>query len=96
MKLLKLGLGALSLLCIIDMPYGYYQLYRFLALGVFLYLAYEEQDKKEWMIVWLMSALLVQPIFKIALGREIWNMVDIAFALILVISAFKKEQTVKK
>ena len=96
MKLLKLGLAALSLLCIIDMPYWYYQLYRFLALGVFLYLAYEEQDKKEWMIVWLMSALLVQPIFKIALGREIWNMVDIAFALILVISAFKKEQTVKK
>ena len=96
MKLLKLGLAALSLLCIIDMPYGFYQLYRFLALGVFLYLAYEEQDKKEWMIVWLMSALLVQPIFKIALGREIWNMVDIAFALILVISAFKKEQTVKK
>jgi hypothetical protein len=91
MKLLKLGLAALSLLCIIDMPYGYYQLYRFLALGVFLYLAYEEQDKKEWMIVWLMSALLVQPIFKIALGREIWNLVDIAFALILIISAFKKE-----
>ena len=96
MKLLKLGLAALSLLCIIDMPYGYYQLYRFLALGVFLYLAYEEQDKKEWMIVWLMSALLVQPIFKIALGREIWNLVDIAFALILMISTFKKEQTVKK
>ena len=92
MKLLKLGLAALSLLCILDMPYGYYQLYRFLALGVFLYLAYEEQDKKEWMIVWLMSALLVQPIFKIALGREIWNMVDIAFALILVISAFKKSK----
>jgi hypothetical protein len=96
MKLLKLGLAALSLLCIIDMPYGYYQLYRFLALGVFLYLAYEEQDKKEWMIVWLMSALLVQPIFKIALGREIWNLVDIAFALILMVSAFKKEQTVEK
>ena len=91
MKLLKLGLAALSLLCILDMPYGYYQLYRFLALGVFLYLAYEEQDKKEWMIVWLMSALLVQPIFKIALGREIWNLVDIAFSLILIISAFKKE-----
>jgi RsiW-degrading membrane proteinase PrsW (M82 family) len=91
MKLLKLGLAALSLLCILDMPYGYYQLYRFLALGVFLYLAYEEQDQKEWMIVWLMSALLVQPIFKIALGREIWNLVDIAFALILIISAFKKE-----
>ena len=91
MKLLKLGLAALSLLCILDMPYGYYQLYRFLALGVFLYLAYEEQDKKEWMIVWLMTSLLVQPIFKIALGREIWNLVDIAFALILIISAFKKE-----
>ena len=96
MKLLKLGLAALSLLCIIDMPYGYYQLYRFLALGAFIYLAYEEQDKKEWMIVWLMSALLVQPIFKIALGREIWNMVDIAFALILMISAFKKEHTIEK
>ena len=91
MILLTLGLAAFSLLCILDLPYGYYQLYRFLPLGVFLYLAHEEQDKKEWMIVWLMSALLVQPIFKIALGREIWNLVDIAFALILIISAFKKE-----
>ena len=89
MKLLKLGLAALSLLCIIDMPYGYYQLYRFLALGVFLYLAYEEHDKKEWMIVWLMSALLVQPIFKIALGREIWNMVDVIVGIGILVSVFK-------
>jgi len=58
------SLAALSLLCIIDMPYGYYQLFRFLALGVFLYLAYEEQDKKEWMIVWLMSALWYNPFSK--------------------------------
>lgn len=80
----------MSLVCLLDMPYGYYQLYRFIAMGAFFYLAYAEREKKEWMVIWIVSGLLVQPFFKIALGRNIWNIVDAIWAVILIVSIFKK------
>ena len=90
MKIIKIVLAIMSLVCLLDMPYGYYQLYRFTAMGVFFYLAYAEQEKKEWMIVWLVSGLLVQPFFKVALGRDIWNFVDVIWAVILIVSTQKQ------
>ena len=90
MKVLKIALAALSLLCLLDMPYGYYQLYRFIAMGTFFYLAFAEQGKKEWMIVWIVSGLLVQPFFKVALGSDIWNIVDAIWAVLLIVSIFSK------
>jgi hypothetical protein len=89
-KILKIALAVVSIACVFDMPYGYYQLYRFIALGAFVYLAYAEQKNKEWTTVWIISALLVQPFFKVALGRDVWNVVDILWAILLMISAFKK------
>ena len=71
MKLIKIFLAVMSIVCLFDMPYGYYQLYRFLAMGVFLTLAINEKNNENWMIFWGLSALLVQPFFKIPLGREI-------------------------
>lgn len=70
------------------MPYGYYQIYRFSATLIFFYLAYSEEDKKGWMIVWGISGLIVQPFFKLALGRDIWNFLDIVWAILLIISLF--------
>ena len=89
-RILKIVLAIASLICVLDMPYGYYQLYRFIALGAFLYLAYTEQENKGWLSIWIISALLVQPFFKVALGRDIWNIVDVIFAVLLVISVKKK------
>ena len=39
LALLKLGLAVLLLLCLADMPYGFYQLVRFAATAAFAYLA---------------------------------------------------------
>ena len=88
MKKIKVCLAILSLVCLLDMPYGYYQLYRFIAMASFIYLAYAEQGKKEWMIIWIVSGLLVQPFFKVALGSEIWNIVDVVWAVLLIFSVF--------
>ena len=95
MNLVKVVLAIMSLVCLLDMPYGYYQLYRFTAMGAFFYLAYAEQEKKEWMVVWIVSGLLVQPFFKVALGRDIWNIVDGILAVLLIISIFKIEKPSK-
>jgi hypothetical protein len=70
------------------MPYGYYQLVRFIGLicfGLLCYYAYLRNDKF-YLIVWLSSAILINPIFKISLGREIWNVIDIIWFIGLLVS----------
>ena len=73
------------------MPYGYYQLVRFIAFVGFGYLAFEANKKKDEkiMIVFIALALLFQPFLKIALGRFIWNIVDVVVAGFLIISVLK-------
>jgi len=88
--LIKTALAILFFLCLLDMPYGYYQFVRFVALIGFGILAYKanEQNEKTEMIIYGSLALLFQPFFKIALGREIWNIVDVIVGVGLVGSLF--------
>ena len=45
--LLKLAIAVLLLLCLVDMPYGFYQLVRFAATAAFAYLAYDNFKSQE-------------------------------------------------
>ena len=85
-KIIHYALAAVLLLCLLDMPYGYYQLVRFVAAGALFYLGYKEQERgqQESAIVLWCLAFLFQPFFKIPLGRMIWNLVDIAVAVFLI------------
>lgn len=76
--------------CLADMPYGYYELVRFICLIGFSLLAYKsyKQDNINLIIIFVSLALLFQPFFKIALGRELWNIVDVVVGLGLIISIF--------
>jgi predicted membrane protein len=99
-KQIKIILAALLLLCLLNMPYGYYQFVRFSAMIVFAYLAYlaysaNEQNRKNDMFIYITLALLFQPFIKIALGRTIWNIVDLIVGIGLLISLFKKKQQIK-
>ena len=79
-------------LCLAKMPYGFYQFVRFAGLIGFTILAYEanRQGRQTEMLIYAGLALLFQPFFKIALGREIWNIVDIVVGIGLLISIFMK------
>lgn len=79
MKPLSYILAILLFLCLADMPYGYYQFVRFAAAAFFAYAAYTENQsgRKELVLVFIVLAILFQPFFKIALGRTLWNMVDV-------------------
>ena len=70
------------------MPYGFYQLVRFLALVGFAYLAYQAnlEGNKTAAFIYVALALLFQPLFKISLGRELWNIVDVVVGVGLLIS----------
>ncbi|WP_457852535.1 DUF6804 family protein [Ornithobacterium rhinotracheale] len=46
-KNIKIALSILLLLCLFRMPYGFYELVRYLSFAGFLILAYLEKEKKE-------------------------------------------------
>jgi hypothetical protein len=89
---IKLVLALLLFLCLLEMPYGYYQLVRFLSFSCFAFFAYQSlrNVKINEGIIFIILALLFQPFLKIALGREIWNYVDIIVGLSLIASVFYK------
>jgi hypothetical protein len=91
-KAIKIILAILLFLCLVDMPYGYYQFVRFAGLISFAILAYQahEQGRQTEMIIYSGLALLFQPFFKIALGREMWNIVDVVVGIGLLMSIFIK------
>ena len=85
--ILKLVIAVLLLLCLADMPYGFYQLVRFASAAAFAYLAYDYFRMKRDVLGLLFTALalLFQPFFKVALGRTIWNLVDVVVAVVLIV-----------
>jgi hypothetical protein len=94
-KLIKVVLAVLFFLCLVDMPYGFYQLVRFLALVGFGYLAFQayENKRKNEMFIYVALALLFQPLIKITLGREIWSVVDVVVGVGLLVSVFKQSKS---
>lgn len=94
----KIGLSLLFILCLIDMPYGYYQLVRFFGLTGFAWLAYMDSNRndKSLMIIWIVSALLINPFLKLALGRTIWNIIDVLFAILLILTILLDYKAMRK
>lgn len=87
--ILKFLLSLLLLLCLADMPYGYYQFVRFIACIAFGYFAFGEQEKQtKWALFYIAMAILFQPFIKISLGRVLWNVVDVIVAIVLIGSIF--------
>ncbi len=59
----------------------------------FSYLSYQQYKKNDtWFYIWLVSAILINPI-KITLGRTIWNIVDVTWAILLIYSIFIESGT---
>ena len=96
-KLIKGILIILLLLCLADMPYGYYIFVRWAATLGFGYFAYQahKQEQNYWMLICIAIAILFQPFAKIPLGRFLWNVVDVLLAISLIISLFIKNNNKK-
>lgn len=91
-NIIKIILSILLLSCLLKMPYGYFQFVRFAAMVGFSYLAYEanKNRKQTETYIFIGLAILFQPLIKISLGRDMWNVVDILVAFGLIISIFIK------
>ena len=94
MKYIKLILAAIFILCLADMPYGFYMLIRFLSMVVFTLYAikYYQYNKQSLSIVFIALALLFQPFAMITLGRTLWNIVDVVVSLFLCVLWFKENK----
>lgn len=93
-KTLQIILAILLLLCLADMPYGFYQFVRFAAMAGFAYLALKanESGDNTHAIIFILLALLFQPFAKIALGRTLWNVVDVVVAVWLLAGLSSSDQ----
>ncbi|WP_010520575.1 DUF6804 family protein [Aquimarina agarivorans] len=89
LKIIKIFLSILFIGCLFDMSYGYYQLVRFLGMVGFGILAFNTKKVNQiWFLIWFSSAILINPIFKIAIGRVLWNTIDIIWSILLIVSIF--------
>lgn len=84
--LLKLIIAVLLLLCLADMPFGFYALVRFAVAGAFTYISYDyfKHKRDGYGFLFAMLALLFQPFFPVSLGRIVWNFIDIIVAIGLI------------
>ena len=87
---IKILVALLLFLCLSDMPYGYYNMVRFVMTAACVYFAYEyHKIKKEKLVfMFIFLALLFQPFEKLALGRAVWNLVDVVVGIGLLYLAY--------
>ncbi|MCX5633326.1 MAG: hypothetical protein NTW93_06615 [Phycisphaerae bacterium] len=81
---------AMLLLALADLPYGYYQLLRFVVCGVAVYIAYMAYTWQKMWAVWLFAfiAILFNPLVPIHFSRELWQVLDFICAILFIVSLF--------
>lgn len=69
-------------------PYGYYILLRWVCCASFAYLAIKavEQGKEGWTWILGVTAVVYNPIIRVHLTRDIWEVINIATIVVAVLS----------
>jgi len=92
--IIKLVLSFLFIGCLFDFPYGYFQLVRTIGMVGFIWLFnIEDQKRTALKYFWIGSAILINPIVKIPLGRELWNIVDVVWVVLLLVSELANKES---
>ena len=78
LHIICIALAVIMLLSLFPWPYGWYVLVRFIAMVAFGYIAYSFYiaGRIQHAIFAIILVLLFQPFAKLALGREVWQVVD--------------------
>ena len=71
-------------------PYGYYMLLRFICCAIFAYLSVQAVARRKVGWAWILgvTAAIYNPFFLVALGRDLWCVVNIVTAGMAVTSIF--------
>lgn len=89
----KVILVVVLLSCLLPLPYGAFELIRFASFIGFGYLAYKyyKSHQEGKALVFGALSLLIQPFFKLALGRGMWNIVDVVIVVFIIYLIVKKK-----
>lgn len=93
-NIIKIILIIALVLCFLDMPYWYYQIIRIFGTIGFAYLAYIDYKIKIKFTpqIFIVAAILLNPILKISFDRDAWQVVDIILAVLLIMSIFVEKK----
>lgn len=82
---------AMLFLAVLSWPYGYYNFLRLIVAGSAIYYAYVANGikKESWMWVFIVSAILFNPLIPVRLTREMWAPINIILPIIWIVG-FKK------
>ena len=83
--IVKFVLSILFLCCFLNMPYGYYDFIKVIGMTSFIWLSYIyfSNSNKSLMIIWLCSAIIINPIFTIKLDSNYWEVLDLIWIGVL-------------
>lgn len=87
-RIVKIILAFLLFLCLFDMPYWYYQVIRIFGTIGLVYLAWFDYklNIKLMPLIFGVGAILFNPIIKISFDRDAWQVIDVLFTVILILS----------
>ena len=82
--------GAMLLIGIFPLPYGYFQLLRWITCGIAIFLVYiAYRYKKVWVaVIFGVIAILFNPIFIIHFEKNVWQWIDAICAAVFITSIF--------
>lgn len=86
-KVSKLAAGIFLLIAIAPFPYGYYTFLRILVTIISLLIILNKETHKAELIIFLLIAILFNPIIPIYLTKSIWIPIDIIVAIFFLWSA---------
>ena len=87
---IKFALAVLVVLFLVGLPPNYIELVRYLLMVGFAYMGFSTlRSSNNTAFIYFALAILYQPIFKISLGQDIWNVIDVIVAAGLVYSSFQ-------
>jgi hypothetical protein len=78
----------------LHLPYGYYTVLRIVATGAFLWAFFASFNRNASLLPWifLLFAVLFNPVMKVPLSQEHWMIVDIAAGALLIFTQNKIKQ----
>lgn len=96
----KLTASLLLFLAIFNLPYGYYTFLRiiiFLIAGWCLFDEYNTIGKLTlvWRIIFVLIALIFNPVLPIYLSKDVWQIIDIICSILFLVSAVFKREDIK-
>ena len=78
-------------IALLDLPYGYYILLRFIVCGVSVYFAIGAVDLQKTGWAWVLGgiALLYNPLVRVHLDRSLWSVINLATIWLLAVHMWK-------